>query len=66
MKKGMLKQALQWLWLFIKKHWRWLLPVLFFAIWYFFLDKHYVDFIAGIVFMGGFWWAWNHFIAGRK
>jgi hypothetical protein len=56
--KALLKRFLLWL----LKNWRWLLPVLFFAIWYFGLDKHYLDFIAGAIFMSFIWYAYTHFV----
>jgi hypothetical protein len=59
------KVAVAWLWAFIKKNFRWLLPVLFFTIWFFGFDKHYIDFIAGGVFACGVWYAWTHWLKSR-
>ena len=51
--------------LFLKKNWRWLLPVVFFAVWYFGLEKHWTDFVAGVVFQSFVWYAWTHYLKNK-
>jgi hypothetical protein len=55
-------------WLFVKKHWRWLLPAVVFALFVMVPDKSFLEilgFIAGAIFMGFTWYAWTHYLKGK-
>ena len=51
-----------WGWFFTKKNFLWLLPVIIFAVWYFFVPRHWYSFVAGAILMAGIWWVWTHII----
>ena len=60
-----MKTILKLIWAFIVKNFRWLIPVIVFLIWYVQPDKHFLSFIAGIIFMGFIWYAWTHYLKNK-
>jgi amino acid permease len=58
-------KILKAIWAYIKKHYRWLAPVVIFFAWVIVREKTFMDifsFLAGVIFMCFVWYAWSHFV----
>jgi hypothetical protein len=55
-------------WGYIKKNFRWIIPLLILVPWLIIPDKTFVEafgFLAGIVFAGFIWYAWTHYLKNK-